>query len=104
MLAKRFSLNSLTRAVAKPVSNLFLTQGFKTTSEIYDVHFRASNRPHPLFPNGIVQDRLGDHTGRQQNHIWSEKEVEERMATLYRHTPVTISDRIVNSMASLLEM
>jgi competence transcription factor ComK len=44
------------------------------------------------------EERLGDHTGRQQNHIWSEEEVRERMATLYRHTPVTWSDRIVNVM------
>ncbi len=76
-------------------------RGFKSSPEQYNVHFRASNRPHPLFPNGVVENRLGDHTGRQQNHIWSEDEIKERMDTLYRHKPATIGDIIVNSMVIL---
>lgn len=29
-----------------------------------------------------------------QNHIWSEAEIREKMATLYRHTPKTLSDHV----------
>lgn len=38
----------------------------------------------------------GDHTGRQQNHIWSKEEIDEALNTLYRHKPETISDYLMN--------
>jgi hypothetical protein len=67
------------------------------------VHFRVSPRPHPLNAKVInepdVNDQhFGDHLGRQQNHIWSAKELEEKMSTLYRHDPKTISDHFMNKL------
>jgi hypothetical protein len=62
-----------------------------------NVHFRVSPRPHPLYPEGkILAERLGDHTGKQQNHIWSEEEIQEKMSALYHYTPKTIMDRVVH--------
>lgn len=64
------------------------------------VHFKASGRKHPLgvvtTPNPV--GTLGDHTGLQQNHIWSKEELEEKMSTLYRHEPKTLSDHIMNKL------
>ena len=60
-------------------------------------HFKLSSTPHPLLEKDS-QLRLGDHTGLQQNHIWSQEELNEKMSTLYRHNPVTITDRVVNTL------
>lgn len=38
----------------------------------------------------------GDHTGRQQNHIWTKEEIDEALNTLYRHKPKTFSDYAMN--------
>ena len=38
----------------------------------------------------------GDHTGRQQNHIWTKEEIDEALNTLYRHKPKTVSDYLMN--------
>jgi hypothetical protein len=67
------------------------------------VHFRATVRPHPLNvkpddPEKFYQDTLGDHTGRQQNHIWSLEELDEKMNNLYRHKPQTFSDHVMNKL------
>lgn len=40
----------------------------------------------------------GDHTGRQQNHIWTKEELNEAMTTLYRHKPTTFVDRAVQTV------
>ena len=58
-----------------PARFAFVNQAsFKSTSDrCADIHFKVSSRAHPLIPNkAVIEDRLGDHTGRQQNHIWSE--------------------------------
>mmetsp|Transcript_3554 Transcript_3554/g.5861 ORF Transcript_3554/g.5861 Transcript_3554/m.5861 type:complete len:333 (+) Transcript_3554:49-1047(+) len=65
------------------------------------VHFRKSSRPHPLkakAPTQVFEEVLGDHTGRQQNHIWTHDELVEKMSTLYRHEPVTVSDHVMNKL------
>jgi hypothetical protein len=64
------------------------------------IHFKNSSSKHPLKPimGSVDYDKeLGDHTGRQQNHIWSKEEIDLLSKTLYRHKPVTISDKIVNA-------
>lgn len=58
-------------------------------------HFRLSTKPHPLNTKRIIHED-GDHTGLQQNHIWSKEELDEMAATMYRHQPKTWSDYIVN--------
>ena len=45
-----------------------------------------------LQPLGHV---LGDHTGLQQNHIWTEDELKEKLTTPYHHQPQTMSDHAV---------
>lgn len=70
------------------------------------VHFRASARPHPLNAKPkdirtkvpIPDELIGDHTGRQQNHIWKPEELRERMNTLYRHSPKTAADFVMNKL------
>jgi len=77
------------------------------------VHFKLTPKPHPLHPgpktdigkpvaaamayehDDYVQ---GDHTGRQQNHIWTKDELQEKMSTLYRHKPKTFGDKVVNTV------
>ena len=64
------------------------------------VHFNQSMKPHPLKPTAqdYENDEIlqGDHTGRQQNHIWSKEELHTAMTTLYRHQPKSISDHLMN--------
>ena len=68
------------------------------------IHFKLTPTPHPLgAAKNIyeVDDMVaGDHTGRQQNHIWSKAELQEKMSTLYRHKPQTIADRITHTVVS----
>jgi hypothetical protein len=71
-------------------------------------HFRTSKRPHPLrIPKavdpfvGLSEDerekRYGDHTGRQQNHIWTNEELEEALTTAHcRHKPKTFGDKLAH--------
>lgn len=41
-------------------------------------------------------NKHGDHGGRQQNHIWSSEEINDQLKSLYRHKPVTLSDKFMN--------
>lgn len=43
---------------------------------------------------------VGDHSGRQQNHIWTKDEIDAELKSLYRHQPVTFADKIVNKVVS----
>lgn len=69
-------------------------------------HFRVSGVPHPLHAKPdlkdesiLVRDQIsGDHTGRQQNHIWSAEEIAEVRANIYKHKPRTMSDKIMNKL------
>lgn len=68
-------------------------------------HFLAKSTPHPLGTKKAVNDSYendeylqGDHTGRQQNHIWTTEEIDTRLHTLYRHEPTVFRDRIVNKL------
>lgn len=65
------------------------------------VHFRASLTKHPLGiqkrPLNFNSDSaLGDHLGLQQNHIWTESEITERMSVLYHHKPTTFADHLMH--------
>ena len=43
-----------------------------------------------------VSEEFGDHSWRQQNHIWSETEIEERMKTFdLKHVPQSLSDVVL---------
>lgn len=46
------------------------------------------------------QTKAGDHSGRQQNHIWSKEEIEAELNSLYRHKPVSFSDKVMNGLVS----
>lgn len=65
-------------------------------------HFKPNlHTNHPLIPKkGTIEyeSLLADHTGRQQNHIWSREELHEKMTTLYRHVPQKLSDHVMNKL------
>lgn len=64
------------------------------------VHFKLSQKTKPLSPKQEEECELlaGDHTGRQQNHIWTKEELDEALKTLYRHKPQTFSDYLTNGL------
>jgi hypothetical protein len=77
-------------------------------------HFKISAHKHPLdggakklkwvekmAAEAAEEMKAADHTGRQQNHIWSKEELEEAMSTLYRHQPKTWSDHVMNKLVSI---
>jgi hypothetical protein len=46
-----------------------------------------------------VSEEFGDHSWRQQNHIWSETEIEERMKTFdLKHVPQGVADTVLQKM------
>ena len=49
----------------------------------------------------ISDEVSADHFGRQQNHIWSRKEIDELMTKLYRHQPQKFSDHVMNKLVIL---
>lgn len=62
------------------------------------MHFKKSGRPHPLLaikPEELYVHGL-DKAGR--NHVWEKEEIQERMDTLYKHTPVTMADKIMHKI------
>lgn len=72
------------------------------------IHFKISPSKHPLLSKDDLGGKAyevdemaqGDHTGRQQNHIWTKEEINEALNTLYRHKPETVADYIVNYAVS----
>ena len=66
------------------------------------VHFKASMTKHPLgiekkpFLSFKSENALGDHLGLQQNHIWTEAEIYEKMSTLYHHKPTSFADHLMH--------
>ena len=52
------------------------------------VHFRNTPTSHPLGVDKWVNPTI--------NHVWSEAEVDQRLATQPRHTPVLISEKIAH--------
>lgn len=95
-------------------SNKLMHRYLSTTSEDSAekdyTHFKISSHKHPLEVKKISswvdkmtaeaaeEMKAADHTGRQQNHIWSKEELEEAMSTLYRHQPKSFSDHVMNKL------
>ena len=74
---------------------------FPVLKDVTPVHFKASMTKHPLMiqkkPFLFNSDSaLGDHLGLQQNHIWTEQEINEKMSVLYHHQPTTIADHLMH--------
>ena len=72
-----------------------------------NIHFRATNVPHPLNAKPsqqLSEAELADKFGRQQNHIWTLQELNERTTTVYRHSPQTVSDHIMKTIMTSLCM
>lgn len=106
--AARFSARHTSVFSRASVLNMSQAQ-MSTTPNVDDeashhVHFRASTRPHPLpaikpkEPRGKPLMSLGDHTGLQQNHIWTPEELEQKMSTLYHYKPKTFTDKVMNKL------
>jgi hypothetical protein len=43
-------------------------------------------------------NKAADHLGRQQNHIWSKEEIDSHLHSIYRHKPVTLTDKAMNTL------
>jgi len=57
------------------------------------VHFRNTPTSHPLGVDKWVNPTI--------NHVWSEAEVDQRLATQPRHTPVLISEKIAHGFLQM---
>jgi hypothetical protein len=110
IIPKRTVEISFVRSLMNP-SKMLLARSYSGSSLVgapdmdtkTHVHFRASPRPHPLHAKPAdaekyYEENLGDHIGRQQNHIWTLEELDEKMNTLYRHKPQSFSDQIMNKL------
>jgi hypothetical protein len=54
-------------------------------------------------PKEIEEERVADHSWRQVNRIWSEDEIQAKMATRnLKHIPVTLSDKVVSTFMKTL--
>lgn len=95
---KVFNTNSI-NIIARSLSTKPASDDLDTATH---VHFKLSTRPHPLNakgnPNRFYEENIGDHIGRQQNHIWTRDELDEKMSKLYRHQPKTIADHVMNKL------
>jgi hypothetical protein len=47
---------------------------------------------------------IGNHLGRQQNHIWTKDEINDRLQNLYRHQPQSITDHIMNKLVMIIKI
>ena len=92
-----------TGAVARCMPRYFSTEPVREGPRSHS-HFRSFEkaRPTTFSPEDHYDYSIADHTGRQQNHIWSEEELNEKLSTLYRHKPATVSDHIMNKLVTHL--
>ena len=79
-----------------------LTTGSTEEDTVYPPHFRATGLEHPFKTKEAYIEReriMADKFGRQQNHIWSEPELQQALATAHdKHTPQTITDHLMYSI------
>ena len=104
MLISRAPKISIGKGLLRIINNKRLSTEVLREGTRSHIHFKLTPTPHPLGVPKIayeVDDMVaGDHTGRQQNHIWSKSELQEKMSTLYHHTPQSISDRVTHACVS----
>ena len=105
----RRALQCSTRIQTLRVDIISRNLSSKVDGEIIDAtnfhsHFKASGRPHPLGVKTTIGTvaQLGDHTGLQQNHIWTLEELETKMKEHPRHQPKTISDHVMNKLVTII--
>ena len=98
---------SMSKFVTRTIWSRLLNPGQLGRRAFADhVHFNATAKKHPFRPLTAqekyeIDVKEGDHTGRQQNHIWTPAEIEENMAHLYRHKPISFSDKLMNKLVSI---
>lgn len=68
----------------------------KTDPKPTVIHFRETTLPHPLRMKPFQQKEFNDKYAMTLNHIWSQAEIDERLATLWQHKPVSWSDKIMH--------
>jgi hypothetical protein len=77
----------------------FALQGGSNSSSMASIHtYGIHNHNGDEYEKD--QAKAGDHSGRQQNHIWSKDEIAAELKSLYRHTPVSFSDKVMNGLVS----
>ena len=50
----------------------------------------------------FTEQQISNHSWRQQNHIWSKEEVEERRANITKHVPQRPSDYVMNGAMKVM--
>lgn len=86
------------------VVSAITARGVHTTPLANNRHFKVPGIPNAIKAAtsddfDVLKDKgkydlaIGDHTGRQQNHIWSKEEINEVRETMYRHKPETMVDK-----------
>ena len=88
-----------TRRLARVLGSKTIAQRYIRAGD--DLHFRVSNIPHPLKTkptDQLTEEELANKFGRQQNHIWTQEELKEKMSVVYHHKPQTISDHVMRTI------
>lgn len=110
MIATRLSSRNMMKMAVMP-GNLSKFGGLNvniirhvSSKELLDGHKRHLNETHLKAAQEYEQHahKHGDHSGRQQNHIWEKEEITEKLANLYKHKPVTLSDKFMNGLVFLI--
>jgi hypothetical protein len=110
MLARPFAINRAAfgclRAATNGAASRAARNGFlgkvPNTTGVCAMHAKIYGRDHKDEGTTYVTDfnEGADHTGRQQNHIWTKEEIDAELKSLYRHKPENITDTIVNKIVS----
>eukprot|EP01038_Epipyxis_sp_PR26KG_P005499 gene5499-7613_t len=71
--------------------------------ELPDGYLPTNQKMYGVYNKDALQYELdhstaADHLGRQQNHLWSKEEIQAHMGSIYRHTPITFSDVVMNKL------
>jgi hypothetical protein len=65
--------------------------------KIHDVVLKSTASPNAGKNSSAVSD-----AGALPHPLWTEKEIKEQLSSMYRHTPVTLSDMIMKGLVRTL--
>ena len=108
MISRAFICKNLVKGIVRcgdvKISPLTLSRlrgavhAFSTENKppLYGIHSKIDNSD-PLQSERMSEASL------HQNHIWSTEEIRDALKSLYRHKPVTLSDKIMKFVVSLFK-
>lgn len=97
--AARLSKNQL-RCISNPTTSSGLQRFFTASAVRFapEYHKPTASLTPDAHEYELSDLRSGDHLGRSSNHIWTKDEIDGRLAHLWRHKPVSVSDHIMNKL------